>query len=97
MFLVSVECKELRCSASPLFATHTRGPRSVASKGLTLRQNCAEWTHFRLQKRVLESPRSARRRFAKGLMKGLRGGERRVRSRAHLEEGSFPARSKPSQ
>src|SRR5260370_9144305 len=97
MFLVSVECKELRCSASALFATHRRGPRSVASKGLTLRQNCAEWTHFRLQKRVLESPRSARRRFAKGLKKRLRGVERQVRRRTYLGEGSFPARSKPSQ
>src|SRR5260370_1339219 len=84
-------------NVSPLDATLLGPLVCVASKGLTLRQNCAEWTHFRLQKRVLESPRSARRRFAKGLKKRLRGVERQVRRRTYLGEGSFPARSKPSQ
>ncbi len=34
MFFVSVACKELRCCASPLFATHTRGPEVLHLKDL---------------------------------------------------------------
>src|SRR6266852_1909190 len=44
MIFVSVASKGLRYCASPLFATHRRWLRSVASKGLRLHQNCA---HFR--------------------------------------------------
>src|SRR6266849_2718656 len=96
MFFVSVASKRLRYCASPLFATHTRGSRSVASKGLTLHQNCAENAHFRLREWVPASPRSARKRCAKVLRKELRGVERQVKGRTYLGEGSFPTRSKPS-
>src|SRR5260370_15144033 len=47
MFFVSVASKELRYCTSSLFATHRRGLRSVASKGIRLQQNCAEFGHFR--------------------------------------------------
>jgi len=42
LFFVSVASKGLTVSLSPLFATHTRVPGSVASKELALHQNCAE-------------------------------------------------------
>src|ERR1700687_2671464 len=41
-FFVSVACKGLTIILSSLFATHTRGPGNVASKGLALHQNGAE-------------------------------------------------------
>src|SRR5712664_185065 len=46
MFFVSVASKGLRYCASSLFATHRRGLRSVASKGLRLHKNCAIFDHF---------------------------------------------------
>src|SRR5260370_41480278 len=45
-FFVSVASKGVRCRASPLFATHTKGPISVASKGLILHQNCAHFANL---------------------------------------------------
>src|SRR6267143_2761521 len=42
LFFVSVACKGLTITLSSLFATHTRGLGSVASKGLELHQNGAE-------------------------------------------------------
>jgi hypothetical protein len=42
LFFASVASKGLTISLSPLFATHTRVPGSVASKELALHQNCAE-------------------------------------------------------
>src|SRR5260370_42387432 len=42
LFFVSVAAKELTNSLSPLDATHTGVPASVASKGLALHQNGAE-------------------------------------------------------
>src|SRR5258708_32958602 len=47
MFFVSVAFKGLRYCASSLFATLRRELRSVASKGLRLHQNCAEFGHCR--------------------------------------------------
>src|SRR6266699_3970469 len=41
MFFVRVAPKGFKHCASPLFATHTRRSRSVASKGLMLHKNCA--------------------------------------------------------
>jgi len=96
VFFVSVACKGLRYSASSLFATHRRGLGSVASKGLRLHQNCAEWAHFRLR----EWPSHLHVRHANGcakvLKKGPRGVERREKRGPDLGEESFPARSKPS-
>ena len=42
LFFVSVAAKELTNSLSPLDATHTGVPASVASKGLALHKNGAE-------------------------------------------------------
>ena len=42
LFFVSVAFKGLTPTLSSLFATHTRGPGNVASKGLALHQNGAE-------------------------------------------------------
>ena len=42
MFFVSVDSKKLSFSVSPLFSTLTSRSTSVDSKGLALRQNCAE-------------------------------------------------------
>jgi len=47
LFFVSVASKGLKHCASLLFATHTRGPISVASKGLTLHQNCSGLAGYR--------------------------------------------------
>src|ERR1700687_3050706 len=44
LFFVSVAFKGLTVTLSSLFATHTRGPGSVASKRLALHQNGAEKT-----------------------------------------------------
>src|SRR6266436_7898505 len=41
LFFVSVASKGFKHCASPLFATHTKGHGSVASKGLIVHQNCA--------------------------------------------------------
>src|SRR5258706_15657163 len=60
MFFVSVASKGLRYCASPLFATYTKWPISVVSKGLRLHRNRA---HFALV---------ARGRWARGQTKGLR-------------------------
>src|SRR6266446_4792556 len=76
MFFVSVASTRLRYCASPLDATHRRGLRSVASKRLTLHQNCGECAHFRSGEWALASPRSARKRCAKTVKKGVRGVER---------------------
>ncbi len=46
MFFVSVDSKRLSFSVSPLFPTLTSKSTSVDSKGLALRQNCAEWADF---------------------------------------------------
>src|SRR5713226_9410258 len=42
LFFVSVASKGLTVSLSPLFATHTRVPASVASKGFAVHQDCAK-------------------------------------------------------
>jgi hypothetical protein len=42
LFFVSIAFKGLIITLSSLFATHTRGRGSVASKGLALHQNGAE-------------------------------------------------------
>ena len=43
MFFVSVDSKKLSSSVSPLFSALTSKSTSVDSKGLALRENCAEW------------------------------------------------------
>src|SRR5260370_20350457 len=99
MFFVSVAYKGLRCSASSLFATHRRRPRSVASKGLRLHQNCAEKCPFPLA--------GMSSRICSIFAQTVRGSaEERTRSRAASEEtdvsrrgvlsnnvGTFPTRS----
>src|SRR6266849_7385810 len=92
LYLVSVASTGLRYRASPLSATHTRGSRSVASKGLRLHQNCAECAHFRLREWALASPRSARKRCAKVPKKGVEWQENRWANRGE----SFPTGSEPS-
>ena len=46
MFFVSVDSKKLSFSVSSLFSTLTSKSTSVDSKGLALRQNCAEMGRF---------------------------------------------------
>src|SRR5258708_20160198 len=93
MFFVSVASTRLRYCASPLFAAHTRRFRSVASKGLTLHQNCAECAHFRLREWALASARSSLpKRCAKVLKKGVERQENRWANRGE----SFPTWSQPS-
>src|SRR5260370_13473310 len=99
MFFVSVASKELRYCASSLFATHTRWLRSVASKGLTVHQNCAKQAHFRLREWTPACSRCARcapKRCAKLLEKGLRGIVRREKRRTDPGEESSPTKSEPT-
>jgi hypothetical protein len=46
VFFVSVASKGLSQTVSLLFATLAGRSISVASKGLGMHQNCAEWEHF---------------------------------------------------
>src|SRR5260370_28380842 len=52
-FFVSVASKELKYCVTPLFATHTRWPGSVASKGLRSQHNCGNGVAFPEQNREL--------------------------------------------
>ncbi len=51
VFFVSVACKRLRYCVSSLFATHTRGRGSVASKGLRKQHNYGNGVSFLAQSR----------------------------------------------
>ena len=57
MYFVSVDSKKLSSSVSPLFSALTSNLTSVDSKGLALREDCAEWVvlaHIQKQLRVPE-------------------------------------------
>ncbi len=77
MFFVSVAFKGLRYCASSLFATHTRGLRSVASKGLRLHQNCADFRHFRCFSALGLRRGTCGGRLRPSLLRVDRGGEQR--------------------
>ena len=72
MFFVSVDSKELSFYVSLLFSTLTSKSTSVDSKGLALRQNCAEWA---VSRRIQRSKRVPRR--WRDLVPRLTGRERR--------------------
>src|SRR6266852_9062371 len=68
LFFVGVASTRLRYCASSLFATHRRGLRSVASKGLGLHKNCAILTLGGKGMRIAARLRNRRRMYPRDII-----------------------------